>query len=191
MRNMNQRVVLFFVFVLLSITVFAEQNMLFMTYNDLKSGKGIPYDELYLMSPFGKGLVVSFMANGKKEKHHTKEFWGFIYKDALYRVAQCDMQLVKLISNGKIHYYENGWAHISMAKHDSNTGEVVGSKCYVSKGINTPIFNLPENKVAKKQDDIKGLMASNPEYVPLFECIGKGYDIERIRKCVATFEGKK
>ncbi len=193
MKTILVKSILFLGFLLSLSQLLAVENQFFKTYAEFKAGKGTKFDEIPSLwsSGFGKGITITFEMNGQNEKVQSNDIWGFVYKDALYRIAVLDQLPVKLISNGKIHYYENGWAHIIMARNGTTEGDVLGSKCYVSENIYSEIINLPENKVVKKLPRIVELMASFPEYVTLFECMGKGYDIERIRKCISTFEAKK
>ncbi len=90
------------------------------------------------------------------------------------------------MSEGKIYYYENGLAHLTILKRNTKSGNFsTGTYCHFSKTINSPIAPALPTTTGGKH--IKAFKNKHPEYKPLFNCIGKYYLPQMIRSCVRRF----
>lgn len=162
-----------------------SQVIVFRTYEDFKNERGEKYDEYnsYLMS-MGK-VTLSFLRDNNKYKIKCKDIYGFIYKDVLFRIDEFSKQPARLMSHGKIFYYENGLGHLDILKHNKETGLSPSPlSVFFSKSINTPVVATGTRK------PYNNFKKYHPEYNELFNCIDESrYYVETGRRCVAQFEG--
>src|SRR5690606_19129909 len=115
--------------------------------------------------------------------------WGFNYGDALFRIDKKHSQPTRVMNAGKIIYYENGIAHLSMIRDNSQSGSFsIGYYCYVSKNINSEMIPMPVRLISDARKRIKEFTEENPEYKNLFDCIEKNYNYFNVRPCVVAFE---
>lgn len=95
----------------------------FKTYEDFEAKRGQDY-ERYSGYMHVMGKVTLFLYDrGEKEKVKCANIWGFRYKDALFRVDKRYEQPAKLMSYGRLCYYENGMA-ISRCCGTAPTGPI-------------------------------------------------------------------
>ena len=121
-------------------------------------------------------------------KQPCNTYWGFTYNDQLFRVDKLS-QPVRVIINGKIIYYENGYANLCMIR-DNTTNALfdIGYYCYVSKDLNSDIVPFPSTIMSDAYGQIKTFKTENPKYKTLFSCIEKNYKYENVRACVESYE---
>lgn len=175
--------------IIFSSSLIYSQVTVYLTYEDFKNQKGVQYDDYknYLAS-IGKSYV-TFIKDGKNYKIACdKKMWGFVYKNTLFRVFPKYRQPVRLISNGKICYYENGFAHLSMLKTGKNSGQAQGEYSvlsFFSAKINSPIVPF---KGTDERSESGALFNSDPKYKQLSGCLKKYMDISSVRYCVDSFE---
>lgn len=175
--------------ILLMTFITNAQITVYRTYEDFQNKNGEEYED-YLGYSHSMGKVKLFFIKDKKEiKTHCKDIWGFIYKDAFFRIDKNYNQPARVISAGKIVYYENGIAHLSMIRDNSESGEFsIGYYCYVSKSIDSELIPMPGALVTDARKKIKSFKEENPQYVELFDCIEKDYNYLKVRPCIAEFE---
>lgn len=185
---------LLFTLSLLLVTFIANsqaQIIIFRTFEDFQNENGEELDSYrHTITSMGNVNMV-FKKGRKKVKINTKEFWGLIYKDALFRIDKKARQPVRLISVGDIMYYENGSAHLTMLKDNTNQGFFSkGSSCSVSKSINSEIINIPKLLSSSNEDPFNKFMKDNPDSSDLFECMKDDLEIQNVRKCVQEFHNE-
>lgn len=174
-------------------TLFANSQItIYNTYEDYKNNKGKTYEGFQYQTVTNKNFKMLFKANGTKTVISTKDIWGFKYKDAIFRVDRTDNQPARIVSDGKIVYYENGHAHVNMLKNYSAEATVgFGHFCYLSKDLESDFVPMPAYLVSKAKQKLKAFKDENPQYNDLFDCIEKDYDYKKVRTCVAAFEEVK
>ena len=168
------------------------QVTVYRTYEDFKNKNGEIYDHYVGYSYFGKNVTIRLKNKNKKVRIRCKDMWGFVYKDALFRIDKRTNQPTRLISLGKIAYYENGVAHLSMLRDKSKEGSVTrGYFSYVSKDLSSKMVPMPKQLLSDARKKIKKFKKNHPEYKSLFECIGKRYsNYFMVRQCIDEFEKK-
>jgi hypothetical protein len=158
------------------------------TYNDFKKDRlDVCEDYIMWMVSMGK-TTIKFKQHGNKLSFSAGDIWGFKFKDVLFRF-DADGFPVRVVSTGKITYYENGFAHIGILKREKSSYEYsYGHATYFSRDLKSEIFPMAYNH---KKDDYKKVAAfikQFPEYTSLFECIEKVGGYEACRECVQKFE---
>lgn len=167
--------------------------IIYNTYEDYIQKKGVLYDSEYWGWYHSVGKVTLIFKGKQKVKVKCKKVWGFAYKGVLFRNHMEYGQPTRLISGNKIHYYESGMAHLSMAHNNSTSGLFpVGYYCYFSKTLDGLIIPIPKQQsLSTATKPFKKFKEQNPQYTSLFDCIGKDYDYIKIRSCVEKFENIK
>jgi hypothetical protein len=177
------------ILLIFSSSLIYSQVTVYATYEDFKNQKGIEYDDFknYLASIGGTSIYL--IKNGKTHKIKcNKNIWGFVYKDALFKVFQKYRQPVRLISQGKICYYENGFAHLTILKTGRSSGQAQGSNSvlsFFSASLNSPIVPF---KGTDERSESGQLFNSDSKYKQLSGCLKKYMDIDFVRGCVSNFE---
>ena len=163
--------------------------IVFETFQDFVDQKGTTYDDYHGYSHAMGAVKIILKDNGKKVKIKCRDIWGFVYNDALFRTDHVHDQPVRLLSFGKICYYENGIAHLNMLKNDSESGSFsIGYYCYVSATIDGTLVPMPSTLLSDARKKIKKFKEANPQYKDLFDCIEKNYNYQNVRPCVEEFE---
>lgn len=156
----------------------AEQILIYKTYQDYKNNTpttidgdidGFPDSSPALVYKSG----IRIKSNGKKEDYRCSDFWGFKFKDVLFRCFKFNLKYSKngqtsygfmaLVSEGKICYWENGIAIIDIlnSTKEKKKGNIEGLACDgkfgLSKSIDADIITARFNNFIK----------SNKEYATL------------------------
>lgn len=181
---------LIFFFALCSATLKAQVEV-YRTYEDYQNGVSESY-ELYGGSMhMGGRASLFFYKNDKKTTIKCKEMWGFKYKDVLFRNDVVNSHPTRVVIEGKVVYYENGFAHLEMLKYNKKEGKYeLGRFCYLSKDLNSEIIPIP----AHDKDYLKAMKpfkAQYPEFQSMYECIEKEYSIDNVKGCVEKLEAEK
>lgn len=129
-----------------------------------------------------------FKKDGVERKVKCKDIWGFMYKGVLFRINDEGPIPVRVMTEGAVCYYENGFAHLYMQRDDAELGEFeVGRAAYLSKDIRSPIV-----PAVFKDGDTRSVSSrfrtEYPALEPLFKCIGERDQMDPIRQCVVDFE---
>ncbi len=192
MELLKSNILNLILFLFLVTNAIAGELVIYKTYEDFQNKKPLENGEFISWRGSEVGGVFTSRKNGKLDYVKTRDIWGFLYYDKLFRVCKEDGNPARLMNAGKIMYYENGYAHMRMLEQNSDKAfSDGGTNCYVSVDMSTDLISLNHYKVMSKYKPIMALVATYPQYKPLFDCMGKGYDTERIRKCIADFEGVK
>lgn len=166
-----------------------SQVVVYRTFEDFQNEIGEEYDSLHDYSTFFNQIKLIFKKGKKKVKIPCKKMWGFSYKNALFRVHKKYSQPARVISFGKIVYYENGIAHLSMLKFGESFGQYdKGYAGYFSKSINSEMVPIPTQILSDAKRAIRRFKKEHPEYKELFDCLGKNYTQYNISPCLEKFE---
>ena len=183
--------ILSLLFTLCCCTSLSAQIILYKSYADYKAGTGENVGK-YVGTYNVSGTVrIQTLKDGKKEKVKLKGYWGFTYKDHLFRVTVYNNPAM-LIKSGKICYYENGAAHMDML-NDATTTEtfITGYSFYFSQTEDSELYALPAGDISNSAKRLKSFQKEHPEHVKLFDCIGKNYYLlSHIRNCVEGYQGQ-
>lgn len=189
MKNKNSKILVLFFFYS---SIIFSQIKIYQTFEDYKINKSQEFDEL--KNYYNFRLYLS--KNNKDYKIHCKDIWGFKFKNSLFRVKPVP---VKLVSKGKLFYYENGAANIKMLIEESSSAYYRnffdGSSAYISKDINSTLIPLggPYDDILTRirvKKKIKKFKQKYPEFDLFFECL-RNNRIETIRRCITNFEKKQ
>lgn len=168
----------------------AQSNLkVYKTYEDFLNDKGeeCTFKKIYWPSAVGIGVVAK--KGDEKVKINSKNAWGYKFKEALFRFDRAHNQPVRVVSVGKIVYYENGQANMEMVEKESEYGSYkYGYQCYVSKNLNTDIVPLDTYILSDTKSKVAIFKKEHPEYNELFDCLGKRYEYKKARTCVTEFE---
>lgn len=167
------------------------QVTIFRTFEDFKNQEGEQLDSYsYTMNSIGTIKLV-FMKDGEKVKFKTREIWGFFYKNAFFRIDEITQLSLRVMSAGKVIYYENGAAHLTMLRDDKNSGSFSdGNFSYISQNINSEIIPINWRINKKRKNPYLKLKEENPESKELFDCIEKDIDYKNIRECFEKYQGQ-
>lgn len=129
-----------------------------------------------------------FKKDGVERKVKCKDIWGFNYKGVLFRINSEGPIPVRLMTEGEVCYYENGFAHLKMQRDDSEwAGFELGHGSYLSRNIKGPI--VPAQFKEGDGKSMSGIFRKEySELEPLFSCIGTGAEMDHTRQCVVDFE---
>lgn len=164
---------------------------MYKTYQDYlnDSGEEYTFKRLYWPSAVGIGLMA--YKDDKKVQLDGNDYWGYKFKDALFRFDHRYNQPVRVLSVGKIVYYENGQSHMNMVEHNIPSSSFrYGFYCYISKDLTTDVIPLSTYSAFGTKGKIADFRKEYPEYNEFFECLGRKYEYEKARKCLDDFEGR-
>jgi hypothetical protein len=178
----------------LSITCIGQDDIrLYRTMEDYHNGIFEPYSEYVNFWFNGKKIELVLRKSGSKKKYrlYGEDFWGLDYKEALFIVdPHSKKEFARLVSVGKICYYENARAHLYMLREGTTSGEVVGRFCYVSKEVGSRMYGIPVGGIDGATKQIKDFLAEYPEFKSVVECLSENpYNYTIKRPCVEKFEG--
>ena len=176
----------------LSLKLFGQDTII--VFKDYASYTAMTGEHYNKMLGYTNGVVnvnLILQQNGIETKKKCKEIWGFLYNGNLFRTDIRTGQVAKLISKGKICYYENGIAHLKMIR-DKTTSETfsIGYYCYVSKNLETKLapFPSPEVQVSDASKQLRKFKKENPEYDPLFKTMNKPYQYYEVKQRISEYE---
>lgn len=168
---------------MLALELFAASGVLvFDTYDDFKANKGQKYDSFKgLSSTLGK-YRLEIKKAGKFQKIKCEDIWGFKVGEDLYRTTANGLYL-KLASQGKLFYFENGEAYLSDGIF------VKGHYNYLSTTISGELTPIPisefKGEVYLRYQQFK---QAHPEFSVFFDCFERNPDLENCRDCIDRFE---
>lgn len=170
-----------------------SQIVIFQTYEDYKNGVGEKYDSYRGYTSVLNNLKLNLVKDNKNVNVSCENMWGLTYNDVVFRIDNSSKpyQIARLIFNGKICYYENGYAHLEMIRDNKTTGDFsIGNLNSLSKDINSEICALPFNMAIELKRKYNAFKEEYPEYKSIFECIGKDFSQKNVLSCVQLFEKK-
>ena len=169
--------------------ILSAQVILYRTFQDFQANIGEVYDDHMIAKISFIKVRLELKKNGKDTLVDPKEHWGFRFRDALFRIEGKYKQPVRVISAGKIIYYENGPANIQMIMNESSSATIrIGYLTYLSKDLTSDIYPLPSSPVSDAKKWYKKFRKQYPEYQELYDCIDKSLSYEVNRKCISEFE---
>lgn len=168
--------------------VLPAQVVVHRTYDDWLNKRGENVGQFVeLVNTMGAYHLV-LHRDGLRHKVRCKEVWGFTYNEELFRIFEEGHVPLRLMYQGSICYYENGFAHLTMQRDRVEEAVAeVGDRSYVSKDLQGPIVpaHFPEGDVRSTSARFR---REHPAYEPLFRCIGGHDDLDRTRQCVVDYE---
>lgn len=129
-----------------------------------------------------------FEKDGVKRKVKCKDIWGFTYKGLLFRINEEGPIPVRLMTEGAVCYYENGFAHLYMQRDGTELAEYeIGHSAYLSKDLKGPI--VPARFKAGDTRSLSGRFRTEyPMLEPMFKCMEDREELDTVRQCVVDFE---
>lgn len=129
-----------------------------------------------------------FEKDGKKRRVKCKDIWGFLYKGVLFRIAEEGPIPVRLMTEGQVCYYENGFAHLRMLHDDIEHATYnVGNAAYLSKDLRGPIVRARFREGDTRSPSGR-FCIEHPALDHLTRCIAERDEMDTIRQCVVDFE---
>lgn len=165
-----------------------KEIVLYKTYEDYVSGNGEQMDFYAGSGYMGTRALIDFQKGNEVISVNPSKHWGFKIDDCFFRFDESGT-LVKLVSNGKIVYWENGLANLEMCENGSTSAEMnVGYYCYFSATLDGKVTPFPRDKVDTASKLWKKFKEDHPEHAELFECIGDSLNYHLVRSCVTKYE---
>ncbi|MFK7771365.1 MAG: hypothetical protein AB8F94_04465 [Saprospiraceae bacterium] len=209
------RFILFIMFSLFTILLKAQDSLIvYKTFSDFDNQTG----ELYTGKLFYQNATTTFKnrfiyfknktsgisKDQQKIKINTKEVWGFMINDRLFRMIADTGIPVCLLSQGQLYYYENGLAYLHMSfakrkkkramvseqtnKNNRNISYPWGQIAYFSKDISSKLYALPTSNEIGARRLLEEYVEIYPELENFFTCI-KGVFKFKNRECIKEFNG--
>lgn len=120
----------------------SAQIKVYETYDDYVEHKAIVYKEFRKGIMDNRNMMMVIDTSDKKIYVTTAGLWGFEYKGMLFRFDPYINGWYRLISQGKLCYYENGFAHLDALINKTSKPYVVTSSeryCF-TKSLKDPVF---------------------------------------------------
>jgi hypothetical protein len=165
--------------------------VVFKDYASFVNNSGETYNRMVGYSNKIVKTTIHLKKDSVESKIKCKDIWGFTYNGVLFRTDERTGQMARLVSIGKICYYENGIGHLIMMRDKTTKEEFYwGYYCYVSKSLNSTMapFPSPEVQVSDAHKQIRRFRKANPEYEKLFISMNKYYNYTNVRDRVFDFE---
>lgn len=164
------------------------QGMVFRTYAEKVAGTGEAFmGPIEVVPLLGRFVAVYTGPNGK-ERTPCKDLWGFTYKGVVFRIEPEGHLPVRLMTQGTVCYYENGFAHLQMQRDSTEAaGFVYGRQSYLSKSLEDAIVPAVFAEKDERSPSAR-FREAHPEYAALCGCIGDRQDMDHTRQCVVDFE---
>lgn len=166
----------------------AQTVVAYTTHADLLARQGDTLGVYLGISGRTGAYVLRLARDGRKQKIPCAGSWGFTVNDALFRVHPETGAPVRLMAQGVVCYYENGFAHLRMQQKGTEMEPIgPGHRSYLGRH--------PEGDIVpalfgdgKGPETSQRFRSAHPELAPLFQCIGMENDLDRTRQCVVDLE---
>ena len=164
------------------------QSVIYRSYDEYVAKQGESVDGTIDVVPNMGRFVVSYVKAGSKNNLATRKVWGFMNEGFLYRIEPEGHLPVRLMAQGAIFYWENGFAHLRMQRDSTEaSGFEYGRASYLSRELQSTIV-----PAIFKADDTKSASAkfknAYPAYAELLGRIGEGADMDIVRQLVVDYE---
>ncbi len=182
---MNLKKLFFLIGFLFFVNLLSAQIKVYKTYEDFQNGIAEEMDT-YVHNEYllGRGTKFVFRKNKKKVRFIGKKIWGFSIEDHLFRTAIAGIPY-KLISKGKLCYYENGIAHLEMiSRKKDSSSNTFGSLTMLSKSLYSELIPIGSDAFQGKYNKLK---KKYPQYKSLYKCLEDDLDYKNFRKCFEEF----
>ncbi len=163
------------------------QNVIYHSYSEYVAEKGEQVDGRIDVVPDMGRLVVTYLKAGSKKHVPTRKVWGFMNEGFLYRIEPEGKLPVRLMAQGAIFYWENGFAHLRMQRDSSEAATVeYGYASYLSRDMQSEIVPAHFTPDDTKSRSAKFKQAW-PAYSELLDRIGEGTNMDSVRQCVVDY----
>lgn len=176
-----KKLVLFFLCIV-PFVLYSQSVTVYRSFEEYQNKKGLKFEAYQKMvhTPSGKYRLVVRKA-GKNMKVKCEKLWGFVLAKELYRTYGTG-QYVKLVSEDKLYYFENGEAYLNKGTF------IVGHYNFVAKTIDGELVPMPnpdsKPEIIQQYEQFK---ESNPQYKKFFDCFDKSHNLEICRDCIDRF----
>lgn len=163
------------------------QGQVFRTEADYP-GAGMAVDGEVGLEPRMGRFVLTYAVDGKPKVTPCRQLWGFQYGSALYRIAPEGHVPVRLMAQGAVFYWENGFAHLHMQSDSVEAAHFeFGRASYLSRDVKGEIVPacFKGKGMTKESERFK---AEWPAYAGMLDCIGTGANMDSTRQCVVEYE---
>ncbi|MCW3084165.1 MAG: hypothetical protein JWP12_1531 [Bacteroidetes bacterium] len=187
---MKTKFVFFFV-LLICVSLKAQTVIIYKTYEDFQNNNGEQYDSL--KNAWASHFHMALLKDGKRIAVEGKNFWGFKYGDALFRVNKGAAYRV-LTYGPKLCYYEDGYAYIVSIMHKESMVSFENGMpvSFISTSLNSELITLfrtvHDYKHEEKQIEKLRTKLAGPVYDDFFKCINGSLFIDVLRACTQKFE---
>ena len=164
----------------------AQRTVIYRSYDAFRSGNGEESGTYKDIRKKGGVYELRLQRDGHTHEVKCTEIWGLTVNDVLFRIHPVDGVPVRLMAQGAVCYYENGFAHLRMQRTGSELEPSgPGSRSYLGRTLDGEVVPA----VFKDDDGPSARFRSgNPQLEPLFHCIGEHDDLNNTRQCVVDFE---
>ncbi|MFK7755525.1 MAG: hypothetical protein AB8B53_01195 [Flavobacteriales bacterium] len=148
---------------------------IYASYDDYRDGKGITYDDWTGWKGYNNAKLKVELDN-KKMKMKCNEFWGFTFKERLFRITESG-RFVMLENEGKLCAYVNGPANARMLvfNQDFSSFRATSTYLYLSNDLDSPIASVDNNvagvTMIGNYDGYYSLKNEHPELHEFFACL--------------------
>lgn len=164
------------------------QAIIYRTYEEYVAKQGEVVDGAIDVVPDLGRFVVSYVKGGSKKHVPTRKVWGFLNDGFLYRIEPEGRLPVRLMAQGAIFYWENGFAHLRMQRDSAEAaGFEYGHASYLSRELQSDIIHASFKAGDTKSSSAK-FKEAWPAYAELLGRIGEGNDMDSVRQYVVDYE---
>jgi hypothetical protein len=163
------------------------QGQVFRTEADYP-GAGLVVDGEIGLEPRMGRFVLTYAVGGHPKVTPCRQLWGFQYGNILYRIAPEGHVPVRLMAQGAVYYWENGFAHLRMQSDSMEAARFeFGRASYLSRDVKGEIVPacFKGKGMSKGSERFKEAW---PAYAGMLECIGSGEQMDSTRQCVVEYE---
>jgi len=179
-------------FLVISYSSFSQTG-LFRTYEDYQNNNIEKVNSMSHVSYSGGRYRMHYKdSTGKKDKLKYSDVWGFMYEGHLFRSETRAEGFVRVITQGKLIYYENAYFHLealvekkSIIQLSSMTSSSI-MMSYISTDLNSEIVIIPSLSIGVYQKAWKRFIKDNPKADDFFSCVGKKTNYFNLRSCAAS-----
>ncbi len=159
-----------------------KQVVAYKTYEDYVAEKGDEMGSYLGYENTRNGMKINFKQEGKEIAVSAENYWGLKIEDCFFRFDG-DNQLIKLVNNGKIVYWENGLVNLRICLDlVTSSPFIYGHSAYFSVSLNGEVTPLSKKTLKKFKEE-------HPEHAELCDCIGEDFYDAHVRFCIAKYEG--
>ncbi|HMN07088.1 MAG TPA: hypothetical protein PKD45_15340 [Flavobacteriales bacterium] len=174
-------------FLLLSAMGIMAQNVLYRSYEEYAENRGQEVEGPFDVEPRVGRFVVTLRQGEVLVRVPTRKVWGFLNRGVLYRIEQQSFLPVRLMAQGPIYYWENGFAHLRMQRDSVEaSGFEYGLPSYLSRDLQSEIVPAVFKPGDTRSPSGKFRLAW-PAYAALLERIGENTDMDQIRQEVVDY----
>lgn len=165
----------------------AAQNQLFWSESDYPDA-GIAVQGDIGVEPRMGRFVITYAVDGRNKATPCGKVWGFNFDHMLYRIAPEGNVPVRLMAEGAVYYWENGFAHLHMQRDSIEAAAYdYGRPSYLSRDLMGEIVPACFTGKGATKASLR-FKDHYPAYAGMMDCIGAGSDMDSTRQCVVEYE---